>query len=131
MLERLKLLEDNIVELIGLKNRYSLEDIAYDKSRQWALRYGFLESIQIVIDVACHIVSKYNLGSPSTYSECIELLTKYKYIDEDLSDRVSGMVGLRNILVHEYITVDTDKLYGLLESVKDLKEFAEKIKEYF
>jgi len=95
------------------------------------LRYGFLESIQIVIDVACHIVSKYNLGSPSTYSECIELLTKYKYIDEDLSDRVSGMVGLRNILVHEYIAVDTDKLYGLLESVKDLKEFAEKIKEYF
>jgi uncharacterized protein YutE (UPF0331/DUF86 family) len=128
MLERLKLLEENIVELVEFKKRYSLEDIRSDKSRQWALRYGFLESIQIVIDVACHIVSKYNLGSPSTYSECIELLTKYKYIAEDLSDRLSGMVGLRNILVHEYIIVD--KLYGLLENIKDFKEFTEKIKEY-
>lgn len=130
MLERLKLLEENIAELIEFKNKHSLEDIRSDKSRQWALRYGFLESIQIVIDVACHIVSKYNLGSPSTYSECIELLTKYKYIDNDLSNKLSGMVGLRNILVHEYITIDTDKLYGLLENVKDLKEFVEKIKEY-
>lgn len=130
MLERLKLLEENIAELIGFKKRYSLEDVRLDKSRQWALRYGFLESIQIVIDVACHMVSKYNLGSPFTYSECIELLTKYKYIDEDLSDKVSGMVGLRNILVHEYITIDTDKLYGLLENIKDLKGFVEKIKEY-
>lgn len=131
MLERLKLLEDNIVELIGFKENYNLDDILNDKSKQWALRYGFLESIQIVIDIACHMVSKYNLGSPSTYSECIELLAKYKYIDKDLSDKILGMVGLRNILVHEYITVDIGKLYGLLEKIKDLKEFVEKVKEYF
>ena len=39
------------------------------------------------------------------------------------------MVGLRNILVHEYITVDINKLYGLLDNIKDFKEFVNKIKD--
>ncbi|MEP9412581.1 MAG: DUF86 domain-containing protein [Candidatus Brocadia sp.] len=131
MLERFKLFEGNIGELLEFKKRFSLEDVRSDKAKQWALRYGFLETIQIVIDISCHLVSKYNLGNPATYSECIELLEKYKYIDKDLADRLLGMVGLRNILVHEYIIVDIDKLYGLLERVKDFKEFAEKMREYF
>lgn len=131
MLERFKLFEGNIGELLEFKKRFSLEDVRSDKARQWALRYGFLETIQIVIDISCHLVGKYNLGNPATYSECIELLEKYKYIDKDLADRLLGMVGLRNILVHEYIIIDIDKLYGLLERVKDFKEFAEKMREYF
>lgn len=85
MLERLKLLEENINELSKFKKRTTLEDIQNDKSKEWALRYGFVETIQILIDIACHLVSKYNLGNPSTYSECIELLEKYEYIDENLT----------------------------------------------
>lgn len=128
MLDRLKLLEENINGLIEFKNRHTLKDIKSDKSKEWALRYGFLESLQIVIDISCHLTTKYNLGSPSTYVECIELLKNYKYLDEELSYKLIAMVGLRNILVHEYIAVDINKLYGLLDSVKDFKEFADKIK---
>lgn len=129
MLERLKLLEENINRLIEFKKRHTLSDIMSDKSKEWALRYGFLESLQIVIDISCHLTTRYNLGSPSTYVECIELLKKHKYLDEELSDKLIAMVGLRNILVHEYIAVDINKLYGLLDNVKDFKEFANKIKD--
>jgi uncharacterized protein YutE (UPF0331/DUF86 family) len=34
------------------------------------------------------------------------------------------MIGLRNILVHDYITIDDVKLYQLLEQVGDMSEFA-------
>ncbi|MBI3399610.1 MAG: DUF86 domain-containing protein [Deltaproteobacteria bacterium] len=129
MLDRLKLLEENINGLIEFKNRHTLADIRSDKSKEWALRYGLLESLQIVVDISCHLTGKYNLGNPSTYAECIEFLKKYKYLDEDLADKLTGMVGLRNILVHEYITVDINKLYGLLDNIKDFKEFADKIKD--
>jgi len=129
MLDRLKLLEENINGLIEFKKRHTLGDIRSDKSKEWALRYGLLESLQIVVDISCHLTTKYNLGNPSTYAECIEFLRKYKYLDEELSDKLVGMVGLRNILVHEYITVDINKLYGLLDNIKDFKEFVNRIKD--
>jgi len=40
------------------------------------------------------------------------------------------MVGLRNILVHEYITVEVEKIYSLLDSISDFKLFAESIEKY-
>ena len=40
------------------------------------------------------------------------------------------MVGLRNILVHEYISVDPGRLYELLERLDDFRRFAEQIRQY-
>lgn len=129
MLDRLRLLEENVSELVEFKNRHTVSDIKSDKSKEWALRYGLLESIQIVVDISCHLTTKYNLGNPSTYADCIEFLRRYKYLEDGLADKLTGMVGLRNILVHEYITVDVEKLYGLLNNINDFKEFADKIKD--
>lgn len=130
MFERLKLLENNIRELLEFKKRFSLTDVRSDKSKEWALRYGFLESIQIIIDIACHIVAKYNLGNPTAYSECIEFLMKYHYIHEGLSSKLVSMIGLRNILVHEYISIEMDKLYELLNNIEDFKEFVDEVKDF-
>ncbi len=127
MLERLKLLEENISELIALKNKFDLKDIQDDKTMEWALRYGLLETIQTVIDISCHLVSKYNLGNPASYSECIELLEKHSYIDNELKTRLIGMVGLRNLLIHEYVIIEVDKLYALLNDLGDFSMFAKKI----
>jgi len=129
MLERLKLLEENIAGLLEFRRKTSLEDILHDKSREWALRYGLIETIQIVIDISCHLVSKYNLGNPSTYAECIELLEKYAYIDKTISMKLLGVVGLRNILIHEYVAVDNTKLYDLLKNIDDIRNFIHKIKD--
>ncbi len=93
MLERLKVLEENIEELLRFKERYVLEDLLADRSKEWALRYGYIETIQVIIDIACHLVSRYNLGNPATYSECIDLLAKYGYLDEGLTKKLLGMVG--------------------------------------
>jgi len=127
MLERLKLLEENISELIALKNKFTLKDIQDDKIREWALRYGLLETIQSVIDISCHLVSKYNLGNPASYSECIELLEKHSHIDKELKTKLIGMVGLRNLLIHEYVIIEVDKLYALLNDLGDFNMFAQKI----
>jgi uncharacterized protein YutE (UPF0331/DUF86 family) len=130
MLERLKLLENNVKELSSLKEKVSPTDIRSDKTKEWALRYGLLESVQLVIDISCHLVSKYNLGNPQNYSECIELLKINDYLDNSIAAKLSAMVGLRNILVHEYIIVDLDKLYGLLDNIADFRTFAEAVQKH-
>jgi uncharacterized protein YutE (UPF0331/DUF86 family) len=130
MLERLYQLETNIIELENFKKKYSIDDLNSEVHIQWALRYGLLESIQIIIDIACHVVSKFNLASPKSYSECLRILAKEKYISHSLSENLEGLAGLRNLLVHEYITIDTSKLYGLLNNLEDLRNFAKEIKDH-
>ena len=67
MLERLNQLEINIIELEKFKSSYTVENLKSDLQIQWSLRYGLLESIQIIIDLACHLVAENNLGNPKSY----------------------------------------------------------------
>lgn len=128
ILQKLKSLEENISILQNIKENTSLEDIITNKRYEWELRYGLFESIQIIIDVSCKISAYYNLGNPKSYRECIELLGRFKYIDESHIKKYIGMIGLRNLLIHEYATIDSQKLYDFLNSIDDFKNFIKEIK---
>jgi uncharacterized protein YutE (UPF0331/DUF86 family) len=131
MIERLALLENNIEELINFKNKYKLSDLKDQKNLEWALRYGFMESIQIIIDISCHLVNEKNLGNPNTYKDCIKFLKKYDYISNSIAETLSAMIGLRNILIHEYININKEQLYHLLDKLDDFKTFIAAISGYF
>ncbi len=124
IIEKLKRLEENLRVLNDFKAQYSLEDLLANKVDEWALRYGLLESIQIIIDVSCSFVADKNLGIPKNYSECIELIISNNYLDKESGKRIIQMVGLRNLLVHEYGIIDVKKLYEYLDHLNDIKEFA-------
>ncbi|MDP2303347.1 MAG: DUF86 domain-containing protein [Ignavibacteria bacterium] len=130
MLERLNQLEVNLLELEKFKKKYTLNDLNDELQLQWSLRYGLLESIQIIIDIACHIVSKYNLANPKSYSDCLRILAKEKYLSNSLSERLEGMAGLRNLLVHEYFEIDLIRLLRLLDNLDDLRNFSHEVKEH-
>jgi uncharacterized protein YutE (UPF0331/DUF86 family) len=130
MFEKLNQLDTNIHELRKFKADNSVKDIKNDLQKQWVLRYGLFECIQITIDIACHIVSKYNLGNPNTYVECIELLNKFNYINDKLAHKIKSIAGLRNLLIHEYAEIDIKRLYNFLEHLDDFPEFAKTIKKY-
>jgi uncharacterized protein YutE (UPF0331/DUF86 family) len=38
------------------------------------------------------------------------------------------MVGLRNLLVHDYGIIDTEKLYEYLDRLQDIRDFAAALK---
>ncbi|BER91616.1 hypothetical protein M15_03600 [Atrimonas thermophila] len=71
-----------------------------------------------------------NLGSPATYSERITLLEKNGYIDSNLARRLVSMVGLRNLLIHEYATIDVEALYRYLSEIEDFVDFVRKVRPY-
>jgi len=125
--EKLKQLEENVKILSEIHQSTSLEDIQSNKRYEWEIRYGLFESIQIIIDISCKVTSTYNLGNPKNYKECIQLLQKHQYLSDALSQKVIAMVGLRNLLVHEYVRVDQEKLYNYLNFIDDFTQFAEEI----
>lgn len=80
--DKLIRLEENLRILKSIKDNYKLEDLISNKVAEWGLRYGLFESIQIIIDLACHIVAKKNLGTPKNYSECISFLVSNNIINQ-------------------------------------------------
>jgi len=129
LLPKLKQLEENIKLLQEIKTSISLEDLKTNRRYEWEIRYGLFESIQIIIDVSCKISNHYNLGNPQTYKECIELLGKHHYLTQELTQKVIAMVGLRNLLVHEYVAIDEEKLYQFLEFLEDFVLFIKEISD--
>lgn len=125
--ERLKRLEDHIRSLEAFRRRYPREAIHADEHLEWALRYGVLRAFQMIINIACHLASARDLGSPATYSECVDLLEKHGYLDADLAQRLRRMIGLRNILIHEYLRVDVHRLIDYLDHLDDFRTFVREV----
>jgi len=128
MLERLAKLEENIARLREFRRTRTPERLQEDPFEEWALRYGLFESIQIVIDLACHLSARYNLGVSRSYAECIENLSRHDHLDRDLARRLVAAIGLRNLLIHEYVTIETDRLFGFLDHLEDFSDFVRQIK---
>ena len=73
--------------------------------------------------MACHIAAEKNLGVPKNYSDCISLLVSNKYLKHDLGKKIISMIGLRNLLIHEYGIIETEKLWEYLNYLADIEDF--------
>lgn len=124
---RLKRLEENIRVLEEFKEM-TPADLEGSRQTRWALRYGLMESIQAVIDISCAVVSRYNLGYPDSYADCVRVLRQHEVLPHDLADRLIRAVGMRNVLVHEYLDVDDELLLGAIDRLSDFRAFAEAIR---
>ena len=85
-------------------------------------------AIETVLDVGNHIIADENLGVVNYYSDIPNILADNGYISAELAQRWIRMIGFRNILVHDYLDIDRDIVYGVLQS--DLADF-ETLKQAF
>jgi len=127
LIEKIKRLEENLRTLELIKAGYSLDQFESDKIDEWGLRYGFLESIQIIIDISCGIAAEKNIGTPRNYVECIALLISGGYLEKATGEKIKKMIGLRNLLVHEYGIIEIKKLYNYLDNLEDIRNFINQI----
>ena len=89
-------------------------------------------AVQAVTDLATHIVASEGLGLPDTIEDNFNLLYEGKIIHRELAKRMEGMVGFRNIAVHNYQSLDEGILKSILgEHLADLEEFYTTVLDYF
>lgn len=83
---------------------------------------------EAVLDLAMYVVSNRKLGLPQNKREAFKLLEDDKIIDAQMSKNMQGMVGFRNIAVHDYKEIDEKILQDVIENhLNDLLEFARTI----
>jgi len=83
---------------------------------------------EAVLDLAMYVVSTRKLGLPQNKRETFKLLEENNIIDSKMSKDMQGMVGFRNIAVHDYKEIDEKIIKDVIENhLNDLLQFARTI----
>ena len=80
-----------------------------------ALERALQIAAEAVFDIGHHILAGRGLDVPATYREVLPALARAGGIDTALLARLEGLAGLRNILVHDYVVVESPRLWQLLD----------------
>lgn len=95
-----------------------------DYLKQDAISINLQRACEQCIDLANHTIKNHKLGLPKESRESFRLLGTAGIISHELAHRLEGMVGFRNILVHEYQRMDIDLMIRVIEhNLDDLVEF--------
>lgn len=73
-------------------------------------------TIESMIDVANHIVSREGLGIPKSYRESLEILCSEDILDKKMLDTYVRMIKFRNRLVHLYDDIEVKELYDIINN---------------
>jgi uncharacterized protein YutE (UPF0331/DUF86 family) len=112
-----------------LKDLARLEEIRRDVREERFVERTLQLAIQAVLDAASHIVSDERLGEPRTNRDVIDLLERNGWLPNPLASRLGNMVGFRNVLVHDYETVDLSIVEDVVRNhLGDLLEFVRAVR---
>lgn len=80
-------------------------------------------SIEALLDTAKLIIINKKLERPEEPQDSFRILFEKKILNKKLFERLSGITGFRNILIHEYEKTDKQLLYMYLQ--KNIGQFVE------
>lgn len=101
------------------KGEFSDESLLRD-----VVERNFEVAIQCCLDIANRIISIERTKKPSDYRDSLLKLGELGVIPRDFARSIAPLAGFRNVLIHEYIDIDWDEVYGNLDRIGDLREFA-------
>jgi uncharacterized protein YutE (UPF0331/DUF86 family) len=85
---------------------------------------------QCCIDISHRIISLENARKPVDYYDAILRLSELDVLPADFARHLAPLAGFRNILVHEYLSLDWDQVYSHLRELGDLERFAAFIRRW-
>jgi uncharacterized protein YutE (UPF0331/DUF86 family) len=98
--------------------------VAEPRQHDLAERYLHLAA-EAAIDTANHVIADAGWEAPDTYRSSFEILARHGLVDAELSRRLQGWAGLRNILVHAYLDIDHHlTLEAIRNDLDDLEALA-------
>jgi len=98
---------------------------AKDYIKQDAVVINLQRACEQSIGMANHAIRLKKLGLPADSAESFTLLREAGIIGHDLEKKLIGMVGFRNIVVHQYQNIDYELVKDVLKQhADDLLEFA-------
>lgn len=109
----------------------SREDVINDFKIRGAVERYLQVSIECMIDVGNEIISSLQLQRPERYRDIPYILANAGVIPKDYAETMASMVGFRNLLVHDYASINLDLVYEFLQTkLSDLNAFIKHIAKW-
>lgn len=91
--------------------------------------------IQLIVDCASdinnHVVVEMGQRPPEDYASSFIRASEAGMLTAELANRLKGSGGMRNILVHEYMDIDDEKVYKVLPiALSDFKEYIRQVDNF-
>ena len=82
------------------------------------------QAVQLVLDLAMSSCVRLRLGTPATYAEAFLKLSDAGIVSRDLAERLGRAAGFRNLIAHQYDTLDMRRVYlAATQGPGDLRAF--------
>ncbi len=119
----------HINELIAvLEEHTDWLDSTINKLALQRIGHNLMESM---MDVGNLMIDGFIMRDPGSYEDIIDILVDEKVITQEMDEPLKAVVGLRKMLVREFIQVDDQKVLDVLtSSLPAIKEFSPKVQDY-
>lgn len=100
--------------------------LASDLDAQDIVSLNLTRAVQLCVDIGAHwIIDKADLIAPRTMGQTFEALAQSGKITPELAEHLRKAVGFRNIVVHNYETVNWDMVHYICKNrLDDFRQFA-------
>jgi uncharacterized protein YutE (UPF0331/DUF86 family) len=125
LIERLAELRRHVNHLHGLRPRVKdAETLRQDLSLHNDVLYSLLTVCQLVIDISGELASRHGLRFEN-YTDAVRSLSEIPGITPALVRQLLPLPGFRNVLIHEYVNLDFDRVIMALDHLQPVEDFAE------
>ena len=103
-------------------------DSTINKLALQRIGHNLMESM---MDVGNLMIDGFIMRDPGSYEDIIDILVDEKVITQEMDEPLKAVVGLRKMLVREFIQVDDQEVLDVLKSsLPAIKEFPPKVQDY-
>jgi uncharacterized protein YutE (UPF0331/DUF86 family) len=123
LVERLAELRKHLDHLYRIRPRVDgASSLERDLSLHNDVLFSLLTVAQLVIDIAGELNARHGFRF-ETYAEAIRNLTRLDVFEPALVARLARLPGFRNVLVHDYITLDLQRVVDALDDLEPIEQF--------
>jgi uncharacterized protein YutE (UPF0331/DUF86 family) len=118
---------DDCLQALDGERPVSVESMRSDRRTRDLVLYELQRAIQNVLDLGSHLLA--DRGKVvAEYSEIFSTLAQEGVIPADLGERVRGLGGFRNVIIHDYVELDLDRVASFVnDRLDDLRALAQHI----
>lgn len=120
-----------VAEELEKYRRTTGDELATSLSLRWTVEHGLQTGLTLILQAADHILSRRFGVVPESYEASLAELRAHGVISPSLYRRLRGAGGFRNVLVHEYLQIDLERVVRFLRKAPAIfRAFADELTEW-
>jgi uncharacterized protein YutE (UPF0331/DUF86 family) len=120
---------DQLLDALADLRRYAATvdriQLSTQRDVQHMVLHAIYVAVQASIDLALHVLADREAAGAPTYPDAFRQLAQEGLLDTKLAERMVGWAGLRNIVAHQYTSIDYGRIHDILtQELGELEAYA-------